>query len=98
MLKYCTHLHSKNSNVARNIECIKREIITQSEFLEEDKRKLTIFDAHNYKINLPSQFFLNISDDFIEKINYFKKTIEDYEILFQNLYIVNYLFYVITVF
>ena len=56
--------------------------------------KLTIFDAHNYKINLPSQFFLNISDDFIEKINYFKKTIEDYEILFQNLYKVNYLFYV----
>lgn len=86
MLKYCTHLNSKNSNLKRIIDSIKKDISKQSEFLEENKKNITILETHHYKINLPSQFFLNTTDDFIEKINYFKKTIDDYETLFQNLF------------
>jgi len=89
MIKYCNQLSSKNSNFKRSIDSLKRDIFEQSEFLEDDKKNIAIIEQHHYKINLPSPFFLNITEDFIEKIKYFQKTIEDYEVLFQNLFKVN---------
>jgi hypothetical protein len=86
MLNYSTHVLAKTNGIRSILDSFKNDTLKQSEFLEDNKKKINMLESHHYKINLPSQFFLSISVDLIEKVNYFKKIIDDYDILFYNIY------------
>jgi hypothetical protein len=86
VVKFCKLINSKNSKIKFILETLKNEINQQTELLKRERKNFNILEQHpSFKITIPNEYFLKLTQEIEEKMSLQIQQISDLEALI-NLY------------
>jgi len=82
VVKFCKLINSKNSKIKFILDTLKIYVEQQSELLKKERKNFHIIEQHpTFKINIPSEYFFNLTKEIEEKMALQIQQISDLESL-----------------